>query len=73
MGAVLVSLAVVFVLLNLTLSGASRLKDIAAIVQSSVTAVAIVAGGIFSWARVLEEQPEESGHGGHCAERRSYH
>ena len=42
-------LVVVIVLLSLTLSGAGKLKDIAAIVQSSVTAVAIVVGGIFAY------------------------
>ncbi len=43
------ALIVALVLLNFTLSGAGRLKDIAAIVQSSVTAVAIVAGGVFAY------------------------
>ncbi len=47
--AVVVALAVAFALLNVSLSGAGRFKDIAAIVQSSVTAVAIVAGGIFAY------------------------
>lgn len=48
-GAVVVCLIVAFALLNVGLSGAGRFKDIAAIVQSSVTAVAIVAGGIFAY------------------------
>ena len=48
-GAVVVALAVGLALLNVSLSGAGRFKDIAAIVQSSVTAVAIVAGGIFAY------------------------
>ena len=48
-GAVVVALVVAFALLNVSLSGAGRFKDIAAIVQSSVTAVAIVAGGIFAY------------------------
>ena len=43
------SLAVVFGLLSLMLEGAGRFKDIAAVVQSSVTAVAIVVGGIFAY------------------------
>ena len=37
------------VLLNFTLTGAGNLKDVAAIIQSSVTAVAIVAGGLFAY------------------------
>lgn len=48
-GAVIVCLVIAFALLNISLSGAGRLKDIAAIIQSSVTAVAIVAGGIFAY------------------------
>ena len=48
-GAVVVALVAAFALLNVSLSGAGRFKDIAAIVQSSVTAVAIVAGGIFAY------------------------
>ena len=43
------SLTIVSALLGLTLEGAGRFKDIAAIVQSSVTAVAIVVGGIFAY------------------------
>ncbi len=45
----MVALIVALVLLNLALSGAGRLKDIAAIVQSSVMAVATVAGGVFAY------------------------
>ena len=49
LAAVLVALTGAFILLNLILTGATRFKDIAAIIQSSVTAVAITAGGIFAY------------------------
>ena len=48
-GGMLVLLILALMTLNLTLSSAGKLKDIAAIVQSSVTAVAIVAGGVFAY------------------------
>ena len=48
-GGALASLIMVFVLLNLGVGSAGKLKDIAAIIQSSVTVVAIVAGGIFAY------------------------
>ena len=63
-GVLIIGMAVVFLiatmlLLNLTLTSAGKLKDIAAIIQSSVTAVAIAAGGLFAyyklqWFRDLE-------------------
>ena len=48
-GAVLVCLVGTFVLLSVTLGSVGRVKDVAAIVQSAVAAVAIVAGGIFAY------------------------
>ena len=42
-------LAIAFALLYLNLSAAGKAKDVAAIIQSSVTAVAIVVGGIFAY------------------------
>ena len=42
-------LAVAFALLYLNLSTAGKAKDVAAIIQSSVTAVAIVVGGVFAY------------------------
>ena len=58
-GAVTVLVAATFAVLNLTLASAGKLKDIAAIIQSAVTAVAIAAGGLFAyyklqWFRDLE-------------------
>lgn len=59
MGTVVVLLVATFAVLNLTLASAGKLKDIAAIIQSSVAAVAISAGGLFAyyklqWFRDLE-------------------
>ena len=53
-GLLIIGIAIVLqiaslVLLDLTLTGAGKLKDIAAIIQSSVTAVAIAAGGLFAY------------------------
>ena len=53
-GLLIIGIAIVLqiaslVLLDLTLTGAGKLKDIAAIIQSSVTAVAIAAGGFFAY------------------------
>ena len=52
----LLTVAIVFALLasiafslNITLSGVDKVKDIAAIIQSSVAAAAIVTGGIFAY------------------------
>lgn len=58
-GTVLVLLIATFAALNLTLASTGKLKDIAAIIQSSVAAVAISAGGVFAyyklqWFRDLE-------------------
>ena len=52
-------LTAILVILNFTLASAGKLKDIAAIIQSLITAVAIAAGGFFAyyklqWFRDLE-------------------
>ena len=57
---VLVLLVVTLVALNLTLTGTSKLKDLAGVIQSVVTAFAIIAGGIFAaykWQVFRESEP----------------
>ena len=49
MGVVLACLVGTLVLLSVTLGSVGRVKDVAAIVQSAVAAVAIVAGGVFAY------------------------
>ena len=57
---VLVLLVGTLVALNLTLTGTGRLKDLAAVIQSVVTAFALIAGGIFAaykWQVFRESEP----------------
>ena len=64
-GAVIVSVVLVLlvgtlVALNLTLAGTGKLKDLAGVIQSVVTAFAIIAGGIFAaykWQVFRESEP----------------
>lgn len=57
---VLVLLVVTLVALNLSLTGTDRLKDLAGVIQSVITAFAIIAGGIFAaykWQVFRESEP----------------